>query len=142
MSGVTVPLGFPYPTDADFVTLGDEAIQALAEAVDDYFVGVTSVAVAAGGSVTLNGTRVHRRGRVGILNCENLAATALLGVGNTILTLPVGYRPAVSTRGVIVVYVAGGNTTIMVELQAGGAVVIANAIPNGAAVYGSVTFPL
>lgn len=140
--GITAPLAFPYPNGTDPLAGVDGNIQALAEAVDDYFVGVTSVAVAAGASVTLNGTRVHRRGRMGILNVENLVATALLGVGSTILTLPVGYRPAVNTRGVIVVYVAGGNTTILVEVQAGGIAQIGNAIPNGAAVFGSVAFPL
>lgn len=143
MSGTTSPLGLPYPTGSDPVIAACSAIpQALAEAVDDLLAGAGPTALLAGTSMTLNGTRAHRRGQVGILNAENLTATANRALGSVVCTLSPGYRPSTATRGVLVVYTAGTSTPILVEIQTNGEVVIANAITSGQALYGSVVYPL
>lgn len=138
MSGVTVPLGFPYPTDADFVTQGDEAIQALAEAVDDYFVGASGVLVV-GVSMTLNGSIARRRGQVGMALCSNLAAVAARAPGDTLFTLPVGFRPSVAWYGLLK-STTGVIYTILIGVD--GTCKTSEAIAAGQSIYGALTYPL
>lgn len=140
MSGVTVPLGFPYPTDADLVQGVDEAIQSLAEAVDDSIVGTDTLVVAAANVTIPAGNNVFRRGRVGILAMGGWTLTAAKAAGAQIATVPAGYRPLVDTY--FIVYNHAGVTFNFGVVQPGGAVLIGNAAASGNVLYTSVTLAL
>lgn len=96
MAGVTVPLGFPYPTGTDRVADGDNAIQALAEAVDDSIAGIDA-APTPGSGITIGNTRVYLRGRAVVLRIEGLATPAV-GGGTLLLTVPAAYRVAAGVK--------------------------------------------
>lgn len=93
MSGVTVPLGFPYPTDADLVQNTDEAIQSLAEAVDDWGVGTdAAIALQPNVAATGDGNRAYRRGNL-IVCTFAFSVSAGFAPGATVMVVPAGYRP-------------------------------------------------
>lgn len=139
MAGSTAPLAFPYPTATDLVQNVDDAIKALAEAVDDYFVG-SSAALVAGANVNVGTSALYRRGHMALLSVQNLTATAALAGAAIIATIPVGYRPAVQVRGLLWNFTTA--TAILVEAFPNGNVQSAMAIGNGNAVYGQMSLPL
>jgi hypothetical protein len=140
MSGTTSPLAFPYPTDTDFVTNGDEAIQSLAEALDDYLAGADS-ALTAGASMTLGATnRAYRRGGMVYMLVDDWTTTGSISSGATIATLPAGYRPSVALRGTCSNFT--DSTPVALILNTNGTVVTSNAIGSGKILKGGVTFPI
>lgn len=140
MSGVTVPLGFPYPDDADLVQGVDEAIQALAEAADDAITGTDTVAAAAANVTIPAGNNVFKRGRSGVLAMSGWTLTAAKAAGAQIATIPAGYRPLVDVY--FVVYNHAGVTFNFGVVQPSGAVLIGNAAASGNVLYTSVVLPL
>lgn len=140
MSGTTSPLGFPFPTDSDFVTNGDEAIQALAEAVDDYLAPADNT-VTAGTNMTLAATnKVYRRGGVCMLLVDDWTTTGAISAGDTLATIPSGYRPVVAFRGTC----QNHTDAVPVGLILGtdGTVKTSNAIGSGKVLKGASTFPV
>jgi len=93
MGGTTTPLAFPYPTGTDRVADGDNAIQALAEKVDDYFVGTSAVvALNPGFDSVGNGLYVVRRGAMVYLNVQ-LHCNTTVGPGYSFAFIPAAYLP-------------------------------------------------
>ena len=84
MGGTTTPLAFPYPTGTDRVMDGDNAMQALAEKIDDYL---------AGASNAFPGGVARRRG--GTVHVElNHIVGGTTAAGGVLAVLPAGYFPA------------------------------------------------
>lgn len=107
--GSTTTNGLPYPVGTDRVMDGDNAIQALAEAIDTkaLFTGDTGVitpaaagfVVVAGQCANLTGNVRRRNGVVAIDFIFNLVNAWGAGdVANTaVITIPAGYLPSVRT---------------------------------------------
>lgn len=116
MSGVTVPLGFPYPTDGDLVQEVDEAIQSLAEAVDDMLVGSAAgwqnAALGAGVAAIATGTWGVPGSRLlagGLVVGRGLVSGPAIAVGALVCTLAVGHRPLTSVRKATQIASSGGG---------------------------------
>lgn len=139
MGGTTVPLGFPYPTGGDLLSGGDNAIQALADAVDDYFVGANTT-VTPGANITLGSTAVYRRGNMGLLVVNNLTTGAVINAGSTILTVPAGYRPPVTWYGTV--YNQSTIAGIAVAMTSAGVFQGLFNISAANALFGSFLYPL
>lgn len=93
MAGTTSPLAFPYPTGTDRVMDGDNAIQALAEKVDDYLApqGITPVGISSQNGWDVAACRVLRFGPFCVL--QLYASKTSWGGSEGIGVLPAGYRP-------------------------------------------------
>lgn len=140
MSGTTSPLDFPYPTDTDAVTNGDEAIQALADALNDYL-EPTDAALTAGTNMTLGSpNRVYKRGAVCYVLVDDWTTTGSISAGATIATIPVGYRPATTLRATCSNFT--DSVPVALILLATGAVNTSNAIGSGKVLKGGFTFVL
>jgi hypothetical protein len=140
MSGVTVPLGFPYPTDADLVQGVDEAIQALAEAVDDSIAGADGVVTYAGvGVAAIEGSIVSRRGRLATLRM-GISFSGAVAANVTVANVPAGFRPPSVYR--CVCWNTAGTAVGVLTVNTNGTVQTAQAFASGVTLLGSVTFPV
>lgn len=102
-----------------------------------------SANVNAGANVTLNGTKVHRRGGFAELQIEQLTATAALAAGAILLGVTSNdYLPASNglMRGTLTNFTTGG--TVLVQILANGTLQTATAVANGNQLYGSLVYPL
>lgn len=141
MSGTTTPLAYPYPTGTDRVMDGDNAIQALAEALDNDLAVGASQNLALGAN--LSGTiTLYRRAGTAFLN-YNLTATAALANGAVLTTIPAGLRPDAQTW-----FINGYNTsaapfavTPVHVLGATGVMSVQIAITSGHIFRGSTSWP-
>jgi hypothetical protein len=117
MGGTTPKYGLPYPTGTDRVADGDNAMQALAEKIDDTLAptGTAGTIVPTpGAGWGTGGCRVQRFGPFVVMlldatNNAGWAANALIG------TLPVGYRPPVSAVFVGIIAVTGAKDSFYVS---------------------------
>jgi hypothetical protein len=95
MAGTTTRLALPYPTGGDRVADGDNAMQALAEAVDTALAGVAWVNMALGNAWTNTDTNTYGfasyRKRGDVVELRGLITPGT--VGAVIFTLPAGFRP-------------------------------------------------
>lgn len=134
MAGATVPLGFPYPTDTDLVQNTDEAIQALAEAVDDYIDGTAwaNVPLLNGWAVSAFGGQYRRAGRAVYLT--GVFTKAAWAAGEVFGNLPAGFRPS---RAIAVPAYSGHLFTI----ETNGNLVVQSASAGGG-FWASAGFPL
>lgn len=133
MPGATPNLALPYSVGGDPLGSVANSMQALAEALDAYL-NPASAAVVAGAGVNSAATTAERAGRVVIVTVS-ATATAALGAGATLLTLPVGYRPAATRYGEVVNTATGVVNRL--DIAANGVVTIAIAIANGETVRGT-----
>lgn len=134
MAGTTNPMGFPYPTGTDRVADGDNAMQSLAEAVDDAMAGIDAAPVP-GAGVTIGNTRVYRRGRVVVLRIEGLVIPAI-GAGAVLLTVPVGYRVPTGVKFFGTVLNSTGAQAAWTEVRDTGGL-HANVATGAATLYGT-----
>ena len=141
MAGTTSPLGFPYPTDTDLVSQGDEAIQSLAEAVDDALVGVTSTAITPGTGVTIGGqgARVTRFGKLCLFRANLAVGGSGLAAGGNICAVPAGFRPTETTYATGINFTTGAFIGIGVEPTAGNVTVLV-AVAAGTNFVGSLVY--
>lgn len=145
------PNGLPYPVGTDRVADGDNAIRALAEAVDPFAGDTGWITVGSGGSAPAYGagmsdaspatdyrTRFRRVGKM---------VTVAVAVQRTntlvIFTLPAGYRPSVP---VFVAFGAGAALATMYPpmasiLPTGVVGMGSSTAASNAAFYGTITFP-
>lgn len=144
MGGTTTPVALPYPTGTDRVADGDNAIQALAEAVDNYFVGVESVILYSSGVVDNAGdpSRLFQRGR-SVHLYFNLMLNVAAGAGTVLCAVPDVYRPASDWRFFAWEPNAGGAAIrAMTMLRASGNIYCEAALASGSILAGSVSYPL
>jgi hypothetical protein len=120
---------------------GDNAMQALAEAIDDYIVGGPEVAVgalAANVGNTLEGTAVTRRGRTGFLRVNVILGVAQ-AAGAKLFTVPAGYAPEQHIRAEII----GGNSApIRITYYASGDFHLEQASGAAQTLHGFFAYPL
>lgn len=142
MGGTTAPLGFPYPTGTDRVMDGDNAIQALADAVDDYFVGVDNVSGLVWAPVAVGGqSRLYRRGRMGIFVSEGIGPSGGgVGSGVVVVTFPAGYRPPFVVRFTGIYWPSQG--TFLMDLNADGTLNTVSGLPAGQSCFGTLAYPI
>jgi hypothetical protein len=138
MAGTTNPLAFPYPTGTDRVMDGDNAIQALAEALNTNLVGTIQTPTLAA-QLTNNATRYARRGTTGFFSVSAQATTAI-APPFLMTTIPVGFRPVFTWYSTMMTY--EDRTLLLVEVQATGSVMIQNPVANGVRIFGSIAYPL
>jgi hypothetical protein len=104
--GGTTTHGLPYPTGTDLIMNGDNAMQALAEAIDAKTLtapGVLTLAAAgftpAANFTGMVGAVIRRGGFVG-MTCTALVSTLALAAGDmgnvVCLNVPAGYQPLVT----------------------------------------------
>ena len=95
MAGTTAKLAFPYPTGTDRVADGDNAIQALAQKIEDLLASTAWTNMTLENAWTnvdasLYGAAAYRK--VGdIVECRGLVGSAT--TTGTLFTLPAGFRP-------------------------------------------------
>jgi hypothetical protein len=140
MAGVTVPLGFPYPTGTDRVADGDNAMQAMAEAIDNYLAPLTGVIIT---PPALNGwnvaaTKLFRMGIMAFLSLDG--AKAGWPAGESLCQLPVGYRPTTNTFQPAVVGATGAIQTVYVNNA--GFLVSVQAQAAGGSLYCTMCWPV
>jgi hypothetical protein len=142
----TNPYGFPYPIGTDRVMDGDNAIQALAEAVNNYLLPADANAPAGGivlqPSVVadLEGCAVYRRHSVCFVQfyVKTVAAT---GVGGFLATVAAGYKPTSAVRVMAwAPQIASGHAPV--TLKADGAIVAEPALAAGTGIYVMFAYPL
>jgi len=139
MGGTTPKALLPYPTGTDRVADGDNAIQALATALDSTAYA-TSAPVTAGPNVVAGAGGAFRRGLMVVLALEGWTTSAALVPAATLCTLPVGFRPTSPFR---FLFINGNNSTFgFGVVNPTGAVLTATAIASGAAIYGEAVFPI
>lgn len=137
MGSVTPKFGYPYPVGTDRVMDGDDAIAALATAIENHTAGADAACVA-GASIVLNVGRVYRRGPLGLL-VFNALANANVAANATFLTIPAGYRPLAQWRGAA--FHAGGSVALVVA-SLDGTVTCNLALNNAQSVHGSLVYPI
>lgn len=138
MSGTTPVLALPYATGADKVITGDNAIKALADALEA-LLAPTSSGVTAAANYNSASVTVDRSGKVAICNV-NGASTGALASGATLFTLPPGYRPKRLMFADLVNASAG--TTVRVHADTTGIVTTQAAINAVELLRGSFPLPL
>lgn len=141
MAGTTSPLGFPYPTGTDRVMDGDNAIQALAEAVDDYFVGATGVVtIDANMQNAGQGSAIVKRGGMATFFCE-MSNKISWNPAWTMATIPVGFRPVRRALYVTAPSLTS-NQAYLMEVRTDGGVYCFMPLTNVTDLLGSVTYPI
>ena len=140
MGGTTPISALPYPTGTDRVADGDNAIQALATALDEAAASSAGAGIVPGASVTIGAGGVWRRGKLGVFSMDTWQTSAQLAALATICTLPAGYRPLAATR---FLFMNTANTTVGLGIvNPSGIIQTALLIPTGAFLNGTVTFPM
>ena len=144
MAGTTSPLAFPYPTGTDRVADGDNAMQALAEKIDDYLAGAEAGATYQPNvTAHLEGTGVLRRGglvvmRVGFRSISG----ATIAQGTKIFAIPAGFLPDNHVRFLVKSVYTSGQESHSLTLYASGDCFTEQAIPVAAQYAGIVTYAL
>jgi len=137
MGGTTSPYGFPYPTGTDRVMDGDNAIQALAEAVDDFSFGSSASLVLDSNVGNVGGGNfVVRHGSMATLFIE-MRPNIDWSSAWPLTTLPVGYRPPI--RVLLNVGQFSDKTTLL-ELKTNGQLCTVNVTLSGTNMYGHASF--
>jgi hypothetical protein len=136
----TTAHGLPYPEGTDPVTDGAQAIEDLATALDDMIdgdnAGVTYATNAAAPGA--GAAYVTRSGGVGFASLD-VTTSAGFSSGVTFLTLPAGYRPFGTTRGVL--FDATDGTVRMFVIGTDGTV-HSSGLVSGHEFHGSAAFLL
>jgi hypothetical protein len=142
MAGTTIPLGFPYPTGTDRVMDGDNAIQALAESVDNFL--ADGAVVGAVGITSQNvwnnaGTKLVRSGPLVVMHFDALKSTwpASEGLG----VVPVGYRPTANTYFVAAANATGSLYSVYVQANTG-LIITAGAATGGGGLAAQIAWYL
>jgi hypothetical protein len=143
MAGVTAPLAFPYPTGTDRVMDGDNAIQALAEKVDDFLaplgntVPVATVISQNGWNTSL--TYLMKMGPLVVMRLDAVKASwaASEGIGQ----VPVEYRPRLNVFACAVTGATGSPTSFYVR-GGDGVIVTVLAASGGAGLSGSIVWSM
>lgn len=142
MGGTTAaPWLIPYPTGGDLVRDGDNAMQAIAERVAALLtanVGVPYVPLGTNGVVMTWGGTVQIATRSGwvwvLLNPTKTSWTS----GETIATLPAGYRPVSSVYASCIVAASAAATSVL--LTSGGLLQTVGAVTSGGGLVGAFSF--
>lgn len=148
MPGYTTPLAIPYPVDADAARDAISTIpKAAAEKTNDLLAAISGVNAGAldldpllgpNCVTSAEGSDAYRRaGFVSILFYMR-AAGPVTG-GNTILSMPIGWRPPRIVRGV---FSTTASTHASVTLQASGAMFCELSLATNALLWGTLTYPV
>lgn len=137
MGSQTTPLRYPYPTGGDRVMDGDNAIQALAEALNNDNAGAT-YALTLSGSLTGSAT-IYRRGSLAVINFNMTVAVALTN-GQNLANIPAGVRPIEGTVFVHGYYAAGPYGPVPLHITSGGTFAVQTAAIVGAIIRGSAAW--
>jgi hypothetical protein len=141
MGGTTSPLAFPYPTGTDRVADGDNAIQALAEAIDDNIVGANTAILLQPNVIAWDGgSMASRRGRTVHIRLGFQIQTTFAST-QRLLTVPAAYCPAVRCRFLLWNNTAGGVLPFYVDPDGGLAATPALTTANWQ-FMGSASYPL
>lgn len=141
MPGSTAILALPYPLATEPVSQGDDAIKALAEAVDAYIASGNTTMSSSGAGVNAAAVVAYRRAKFALFNV-NLSTTAALASGAILFVVPAGYRPPAGVTIFGTLVDSGSGATIRVHFEAAGNVTVQQAVASGVTVRGSVTVPL
>lgn len=141
MAGVTSPLNFPYPTGTDRVADGDNAIQALAEAVDDHLsIHAATGTVTLAGTVTGSAAAYRRPGGTVILLCDFWAPAGGLAADGDLGTIAgAAYRPVVQLHGVL--YNLNNGAAWLVRVGVSGLIETVNAMSANHRLIGQIILP-
>jgi hypothetical protein len=133
------PKGFPYPVGTDFLAQGDDAIKALAEALDAFLFTPTAwiyPALGAGWSTPSgpgSGPIAYAKDLAGNVHVQGII-TSPATAGAYAWTMPVGYRPPLVVGGFAINVTTNGwgaldvAATGEVNVSASGTMFIVNAV--------------
>lgn len=140
MPGTTgAPMNLPYPLGAEKVGDGENAIQALAAAINTYM-APAQAGVTNGANANAAATIVLKRGGTGVASVSVQAGAAGVALLEVIFTIPLGYRPTVKLEGTVVNGSTGAALRLVVNTN--GQVQAAGTIAAGQTVVGTIPLPL